>query len=228
VRRPQDGPRCPCHQADFGGEPYLIEIGNRSVSSNVAFITHDGATWCSTSPPWGCRVRADRHDNCFIGANASSCQRVHRVELGGGRGRGDHRSVRRLRGRRRPRPPCCSTRVRGADDLPLLSSRCDGGPQGPRMSPIYDACRQRKTVRRQVWECGRRERCRHSADQAAGEPRPGRPPLRLRPRAASWLAFPSALIPVFGITRKDAAPASDGQWFFFFLGVRRRCFSWPR
>ena len=32
---------------DWGSEPWLISIGNHTeVSFDVAFITHDGATWC--------------------------------------------------------------------------------------------------------------------------------------------------------------------------------------
>lgn len=57
---------------NFGGEPYLIEIGNYvTVSSNVTFITHDGGTWVFRHLPeyqnlqhFG-RIRIG--DNCFIG-----------------------------------------------------------------------------------------------------------------------------------------------------------------
>jgi acetyltransferase-like isoleucine patch superfamily enzyme len=60
---------------DFGSEPYLIEIGNHvTVSSNVTFITHDGATWVFRHlPPHLGMQRFGRiviGDNCFIGANA--------------------------------------------------------------------------------------------------------------------------------------------------------------
>ena len=60
---------------DFGSEPYLIEIGNHvTVSSNVTFITHDGATWVFRHlPPYLEMQRFGRiviGDNCFIGANA--------------------------------------------------------------------------------------------------------------------------------------------------------------
>ena len=60
---------------DFGSEPYLIEIGNHvTVSSNVTFITHDGATWVFRHlPPYLGMQRLGRiviGDNCFIGANA--------------------------------------------------------------------------------------------------------------------------------------------------------------
>jgi acetyltransferase-like isoleucine patch superfamily enzyme len=60
---------------DFGSEPYLIEIGNHvTVSSNVTFITHDGATWVFRHlPPYLGLQRFGRiviGDNCFIGASA--------------------------------------------------------------------------------------------------------------------------------------------------------------
>jgi acetyltransferase-like isoleucine patch superfamily enzyme len=60
---------------DFGSEPYLIEIGDHvTMSSNVTFITHDGATWVFRHlPPYLGMQRFGRiviGDNCFIGANA--------------------------------------------------------------------------------------------------------------------------------------------------------------
>jgi len=60
---------------DFGSEPYLIEIGNHvTISSNVTFITHDGATWVfrHLSPYLGLQRfgRIVIGDNCFIGAGA--------------------------------------------------------------------------------------------------------------------------------------------------------------
>jgi acetyltransferase-like isoleucine patch superfamily enzyme len=60
---------------DFGSEPYLIEIGNHvTISSNVTFITHDGATWVFRHlPPYLGLQRFGRiviGDNCFIGASA--------------------------------------------------------------------------------------------------------------------------------------------------------------
>ena len=60
---------------DFGSEPYLIEIGDHvTVSSNVTFITHDGATWVFRHlPTYRGLQRFGRiviGDNCFIGANA--------------------------------------------------------------------------------------------------------------------------------------------------------------
>jgi len=60
---------------DFGSEPYLIEVGNHvTISSNVTFITHDGATWVFRhSPGYMGLQRFGRiviGDNCFIGASA--------------------------------------------------------------------------------------------------------------------------------------------------------------
>ena len=56
-------------------EPYLVSIGNHcTISSGVAFITHDGATWLFRDEP---EYRNLRHyaaikirDDCFIGARA--------------------------------------------------------------------------------------------------------------------------------------------------------------
>lgn len=60
---------------DFGSEPYLIEIGDHvTISSNVSFITHDGATWVFRHlPPYEGLQRFGRiviGDNCFVGAGA--------------------------------------------------------------------------------------------------------------------------------------------------------------
>ena len=60
----------------FGGEPYLISIGNHvTISFNVSFITHDGATWVFRDRPefkglqrFG---RIDIGDNVFVGANTT-------------------------------------------------------------------------------------------------------------------------------------------------------------
>lgn len=57
---------------DFGSEPYLISIGNHvTVTSNVSFITHDGATYCFREQERYKEVirfgRITIHDNCFIG-----------------------------------------------------------------------------------------------------------------------------------------------------------------
>lgn len=60
---------------DFGSEPYLIEIGNHvTISTRVAFITHDGATWVFRHlPEYRGLQRFGRiviRDNCFVGAGA--------------------------------------------------------------------------------------------------------------------------------------------------------------
>jgi acetyltransferase-like isoleucine patch superfamily enzyme len=57
---------------DFGSEPYLIEIGDHvTISTNVTFLTHDGATWVFRDRPgYEGLQRFDRisiGDNCFIG-----------------------------------------------------------------------------------------------------------------------------------------------------------------
>ncbi len=40
------GDRCILESFNFGTEPYLITIGNHvEITTNVTFITHDGATW---------------------------------------------------------------------------------------------------------------------------------------------------------------------------------------
>jgi acetyltransferase-like isoleucine patch superfamily enzyme len=40
------GDHCRLFKADWGTEPYLVEIGNHVVvSNNVRFLTHDGAVW---------------------------------------------------------------------------------------------------------------------------------------------------------------------------------------
>lgn len=40
------GKNCRLFSADWGSEPYLIEIGDHVVvSNNVRFLTHDGAVW---------------------------------------------------------------------------------------------------------------------------------------------------------------------------------------
>lgn len=59
----------------FGSEPYLICIGNHvTISSEVSFVTHDGATWIFRHRPeyrglqrFG---RIDIEDNCFIGTRS--------------------------------------------------------------------------------------------------------------------------------------------------------------
>lgn len=59
----------------FGSEPYLISIGRHvTVSNDVSFITHDGATWVVRHLPGHDRLikygRIDILDNCFIGMGA--------------------------------------------------------------------------------------------------------------------------------------------------------------
>ncbi|PWD98987.1 acyltransferase [Marinilabilia rubra] len=40
------GEHCRLFKADWGTEPYLVEVGNHVVvSNNVRFLTHDGAVW---------------------------------------------------------------------------------------------------------------------------------------------------------------------------------------
>jgi carbonic anhydrase/acetyltransferase-like protein (isoleucine patch superfamily) len=59
---------------DFGPEPYLIKIGNHcTISSNVAFLTHDGGTWLFTDnfPSLQKFGMIEIRDNCFIGWGAS-------------------------------------------------------------------------------------------------------------------------------------------------------------
>lgn len=56
----------------FGSEPYLIEIGNHvRTSSQVSFITHDGATWCFRQQERYKEVirfgKIVVGDNCFLG-----------------------------------------------------------------------------------------------------------------------------------------------------------------
>ena len=61
---------------DWGSEPWLISIGNHTeISFDVAFITHDGATWCFRDQDeykgtlkFG-RIRIG--NNCFIGARST-------------------------------------------------------------------------------------------------------------------------------------------------------------
>lgn len=60
---------------DWGSEPWLISVGNHTeVSCNVAFITHDGATWCFRNQErYKHTVKFGRiniGDNCFIGARS--------------------------------------------------------------------------------------------------------------------------------------------------------------
>lgn len=57
---------------DFGSEPYLIELGNHvRTSSDVAFVTHDGATWVFREEEKYKKVirygKITVRDNCFLG-----------------------------------------------------------------------------------------------------------------------------------------------------------------
>ena len=57
---------------NFGSEPYLIEIGNHvRTSSDVAFFTHDGATWVFRYQERYKKVlrfaKIKVGDNCFLG-----------------------------------------------------------------------------------------------------------------------------------------------------------------
>jgi acetyltransferase-like isoleucine patch superfamily enzyme len=58
---------------DFGSEPYLVEVGDHvTISSNVTFLTHDGATWVFRDRPEYAGLqrfgRIKIGDNSFIGA----------------------------------------------------------------------------------------------------------------------------------------------------------------
>jgi acetyltransferase-like isoleucine patch superfamily enzyme len=60
----------------FHGEPFLISIGNHvTISFNVHFINHDGATWVFRDEPQYKGLqrfgRIDILDNVFIGANTT-------------------------------------------------------------------------------------------------------------------------------------------------------------
>lgn len=65
------GKSCIMHSCIIGSEPYLINIGNHcEITSNVEFITHDGATWifrerkAFQGTKYGPIII---HDNCMIG-----------------------------------------------------------------------------------------------------------------------------------------------------------------
>ena len=60
---------------EFGSEPCLVSIGDHiTISVNVKFVTHDGATWVFRDRPEYLRLqrfgRIGIGDNCFIGAGA--------------------------------------------------------------------------------------------------------------------------------------------------------------
>ncbi len=57
----------------FGGEPYLIEIGNQvTIAEDVKFITHDGGVGVLRNQTPGLNVfgKIVIRDNCFIGVNS--------------------------------------------------------------------------------------------------------------------------------------------------------------
>lgn len=61
---------------DFGSEPWLISIGNHTeISCQVAFITHDGATWVFRDDDEYKNIvkfgRIKVGNNCFIGARST-------------------------------------------------------------------------------------------------------------------------------------------------------------
>lgn len=68
------GKRCKIFSVNFGTEPYLVSIGDRSeVASNVAFLTHDDGIWVLGNQK---RFKGTKfgpiiiHDNCYIGYNS--------------------------------------------------------------------------------------------------------------------------------------------------------------
>jgi acetyltransferase-like isoleucine patch superfamily enzyme len=60
--------------ANFGSEPWLVEIGSRvTISTDVLLLTHDGSSRLYrekySDSPWGNRFAPIRiFDNCFVGA----------------------------------------------------------------------------------------------------------------------------------------------------------------
>lgn len=67
------GESCRIYTDHFGGEPWLIRIGNHcTITSGVRFVTHDGSCWVLRDEipnlqDFGPIVI---EDNCFIGVNA--------------------------------------------------------------------------------------------------------------------------------------------------------------
>lgn len=71
----------------FGSEPWLISIGDHvTISSNVTFITHDGATWCFRERPEYKNVikygKIEVKDNCFIGNRSMILSNWEGVTIG--------------------------------------------------------------------------------------------------------------------------------------------------
>lgn len=67
---------------NFGSEPYLITLGNHvRTSSEVTFITHDGATWCFREQDKYRKVlrfgRIYVGNNCFLGYRSIILPGVH-------------------------------------------------------------------------------------------------------------------------------------------------------
>src|SRR3954447_2492540 len=68
------GENCRILGAQFGSEPYLIEIGDHvTVASGVQFITHDGGVWVLRDkyPDLDVIGRITVFDNVFIGNGAT-------------------------------------------------------------------------------------------------------------------------------------------------------------
>ena len=69
----QIGKNCRIYNNHFGGEPYLIKIGDHcTITTGVKFITHDGGCWifreeCPNLQKFG---TIEIKDNCVIGENA--------------------------------------------------------------------------------------------------------------------------------------------------------------
>ncbi len=60
---------------EFGGEPYLITIGNHvTISTHVELVTHDGATWVFRDRPEHKGLQRfgtiEIGNNCFIGTRS--------------------------------------------------------------------------------------------------------------------------------------------------------------
>lgn len=69
----QIGQNCRILIRSFGGEPFLVRIGNHvTLAPDVAFITHDGGTWVFTDelPSLQKFGAIEVLDNCFIGYGA--------------------------------------------------------------------------------------------------------------------------------------------------------------
>lgn len=70
------GENCRIGMPNWGSEPYLISIGNHvTISCDVIFLTHDGATWCFREREEYKGVnkygRVCIGDNCFIGCRST-------------------------------------------------------------------------------------------------------------------------------------------------------------